>query len=302
MLHPRRHYAIYRPAMLDWLTGKRNRKELPEYSALRSTPTRGLPPDLKEAEDRESFATSRENLERELRKPPRRPLDDEPLFMELLEAKGSGVVYITLPPEDGGRCVPVFSTPFRAFDYVQTLLPTGPAVRYLRSSPLELARMLHDIEAIGIKTLALDRCPRCSIFATVGSPMTSDGLIGLWSIFKATQLVRGNLYFSYALEAARVGRIKIARDVALETVGHVDLEDPRPHLLLGQLAVILRDQELLREAKGFLRLLKLDRWERKLDQVVQSGSPDFEDPAFSDSNACPLPTTPGKSDKRELID
>ncbi len=288
--------------MLDWLTGKRNRKELPEYSALRLTPTRGVPPDLKEAEDSESFATSQENLQCELRKPPRRPLDDEPLFMELLEAKGSGVVTLTLP-DDGGRCLPVFSTPLRAFDYVQTLLARGPAVRYLYSSPLELVQMFHDIEAMGIKTLALDRCPRCSIFTNVGtsSLKTSDDLIGVWSIFKATQLVRGDLYFSYALEAARAGRIEIARDVALETVGHVDLEDPRPHVLLGQLAVKLRDQELLREAKKFLRFLKLDRWERKLDQVVQSGSPDFEDPALSNSNAYPLPTTPGKSDKRELI-
>jgi hypothetical protein len=58
---------------------------------------------------------------------------------------------------------------------------------------------------------------------------------------KAT-LARGNLYFSYALEAARAGRIEVAREVALETVGHVDLE-------------------------------------QKLDQVVQSGSPGFEDAA-----------------------
>src|SRR5260370_2332027 len=104
--------------MLDWLTGKRNRKELPEYSVLRSTPTRRLPPDLKEAEDSESFATSRENLERELRKPPRRPLDDEPLFMELLEAKETALGYITLPPQLPARRVPVLRTPFPPFDYL----------------------------------------------------------------------------------------------------------------------------------------------------------------------------------------
>lgn len=265
--------------MLDWLAGKRNRRELPEYSALRSTPTRGLPPDLKEAEDSESFTTSRENLQCELRKPPRRPLDDEPLFMELLEANGSGVVYITLPA--GGRCLPVFSTPVRAFDYVRTLLATGPTVRYLHSSPVQLAQMLRDVEAIEIKTLALDRCPRCSIFTNVGTPSlkAADDLIGVWSIFKATELARLNLYFSYALEAARAGRIETARDVAMETVGHVSPEDPRPHLLLGELAVKLRDRKLLREARAFLRFLNLDRWERKLEQVEQSGSPDFENPA-----------------------
>lgn len=272
--------------MLEWLTGKKNRKELPEYSALRSIPTRGLPPDLAEAEGSDSFATSRENLERELRKLPRRPMEDEPLFMELLEAQGSGIVTINLP-DHSGQCLPVFSTPFRACDYVQTLLASGPAVRYLSSSPLQLVQMLRDIEASGIEALALDRCPRCSIFTTVGtcSLKTTDDLIGLWCIFKATLLARGDLYFSYALESARTGRIEIAGDVALETVGHVNLEDPRPHLLLGQLAVKLRDRELLGEAKSFLQFFKLDRWERKLDQVVQSGSPDFEDPAWTTSNS-----------------
>jgi hypothetical protein len=98
--------------------------------------------------------------------------------MELLEANGSGVVTIILP-DHSGQCLPVFSTPFRAFDYVQTLLTSGPAVRYLSSSPLEPVQILHDIEAIGIKTLALDRCPRCSIFTTTGtcSLKTPDDLI-----------------------------------------------------------------------------------------------------------------------------
>jgi hypothetical protein len=270
--------------MLDWLTGKRNRKELPEYSALRSTPTRGIPPDLAAAEESDSFSTCCENIRLELRKPLRRPRVDEPLFTELLEAKGRGVVTINLP-DHSGQCLPVFSTPFRASDYVQTLLTSGPAARYLSSSPLQLVLMLRDIEAVGIKKLVLDRCPRCSVFTTIGmssigtsSRETSDGLIDLWCTSKAIELSRADLYFSYALESARAGRIEIARDVALETVGHVNLEDPRPHLLLGQPAVRLRDRELLRQAKAFLRFLKLDRWERKLDQVVQSGSPNFENP------------------------
>lgn len=111
--------------------------------------------------------------------------------MELLEAQGSGIVTINLP-DHSGQCLPVFSTPFRAFDYVQTRLASGPAVRYLSSSPLQLVQMLRDIEASGIEALALDRCPRCSIFTTVGtcSLQTTDDLIGLWCIFKATLLAR----------------------------------------------------------------------------------------------------------------
>jgi hypothetical protein len=264
--------------MLDWLTGDRNRKGCPQYSALLSTPTRGLPADLAAAEGSESFSIDRENLEREIDNPARRPPDNEPLFTELLEAKGRGLVTITLP-DHGGQCLPVFSRPFRAGDYVQTLLASGPSVHYLSSSPLELVHMLRDIEAAGITGLALDRCPRCSIFTVLGtaSLKTSGDLIAVWRISKATEIARLNLYFSYALGAARTGRIEIARDVALETVGHVNAEDPRPHLLLGQIAVKLRDRKLLRQAKAFLRFFKLDRWEGKLDEVVRSGSPNFEE-------------------------
>lgn len=265
--------------MLHWLKGRRRPRELPEYSELRSIPSRGLPPILAEREADKSFDTRREALERELRQPPRRPSTDRPLFTELLVVDRGGVVTIPLPG-NGGQCLPVFSTPFRAADYVHTLLASGPPVQYLSSSPLDLVRMLRDLEGMRIEWFALDRCPRCSVFTSTGSGSmkTADDLLVLWSISKATELARADLYLAYALDSARAGQLTIARDVALETVGHVSLEDPRPHLLLGQLAVGLKDRTLLRQAKTFLRFLRHDQWERKLDEVVQSGQPDFEAP------------------------
>jgi hypothetical protein len=262
--------------MLDWLTCRWKTKELPEYSALRSVPNRGIPPELAEMEASESFGTRRESIERDLQQPPRRPSCDEPLFTELLEAKGRGVVTMTL---DDMQCLPVFSSPFRAADYVQTLLPSGPSVHYLSSTPVQLVQMLRDVEGARVDHFALDRCPRCSIFPACagGAIKTASDVVTLWCIHKATELARADLYFGYAQESARAGRLEIARDVALETAGHVSLEDPRLHLLLGELAVELRDRKLLREAKAFLRYLHLDQWERKLDQVVQTGSADFED-------------------------
>jgi hypothetical protein len=85
------------------------------------------------------------------------------------------------------------------------------------------------------------------------------------------------LYFAYALRSARAGQLEVARDVALEAVGHVSLEDPRPHLLLGELAVALRDRTLLQEAQAFLRFFKHERWGQKLARAVQSGQALFED-------------------------
>jgi hypothetical protein len=263
--------------MLDWLTGRSRPEELPEYSALRSIPSRELPASLVEKEQGELFDTRRETLERELCQPPRRPSVDRPLFTEVVVDQGE-VITIQLP-SNGGQRLPVFSTPCRAADYVRTLLASGPSVKYLSSSPLELLHMLRDLED-KVEGFALDRCPRCSVFASTGSGSvkTADDLLVLWSISKASELTRADIYFAYALDSARAGQLEIARDVALETIGHVSLEDPRPHLLLGQLAVVLKDRKLLREAKTFLRFFKLDQWEQKLDQVVQSGQPDFEGP------------------------
>lgn len=261
--------------ILDWLFGKARGKELPNYSRLKSIPTRCLPPKLAEEEESESYSSRRDALEREILERDRRPSDDQPLFTELV-ISNRGVMTLTLP-DDARPCLLVFSTPIRAADYVRTLLSAGPPVSYLTSSPLQFIRMLRDLEGVGIRVLALDRCPRCSIFTTIGSSSltTTDGTVKVWGISKATEMARADLYLNYALHSARAGELEVAREVALETVGHVTLEDPRVHLLLGQLAVRLKDRKLLREAKAFLRFLRHDRWERMLDQASQSGSPDF---------------------------
>jgi hypothetical protein len=64
------------------------------------------------------------------------------------------------------------------------------------------------------------------------------------------------LYREYARTAANGGQLLTARDVALELVGHVTAEDPLTHLLLGKLAIRLRDRTLLREAHSYLAFLR----------------------------------------------
>jgi len=97
-------------------------------------------------------------------------------------------------------------------------------------------------------------------------------------ISRSADLARTELYLDYARAAALGGKRTVARDVALETVAHVGLEDPRVHYLLGQLAVALEDKEMLREARAFLKFLKHESWEQKLDEVARGGAPDFEVP------------------------
>jgi len=263
--------------MLNWLKRGRSRDEMPEYAAIRRTPNRGLPSNLGEREASQAFAAQCEAIERSLCEPPRRPQEQTPLFVEILAASQGGVVTMTLPDSES-PCVPIFSTPFRAADYIRTLLARGPAVKYLSSSPLELVGMLRDLRGMGIERFALDRCPRCNSVTTIGcaSITTADDAINCWSIWKATELARLDLYLSHAQASARAGKLEAAREVVFETIAHVSFEDPRAHLLLGQVAVALQDRPLFREAKAFLQFFKLNSWERRLDEVDRSGAPDFE--------------------------
>ena len=250
---------------------------MPEYSALRKTPTRGLPFDLKEQESSQQHSDRHDEIERWLCEPPRRPEVDSPLFVTILDIKQQSFPTIE-NPEDGSRCLPVFSSPFRAADYARTLLDPSSSVNYLSSSPNELVRMLHDFRELAVEKFVLDRCPRCNVYCAIHSASitTADKAIECWSVFKATELVRLDLYLIHAQRAARNGDLFTARDVLLETAAHVSFEDPRVHVLLGQVAAALYDRELLREVKAFLQFFKLNSWERKLDAVVQSGSLDFE--------------------------
>jgi hypothetical protein len=118
------------------------------------------------------------------------------------------------------------------------------------------------------------------VFTTTesASVTTADRAVALWALAKASELARLDLYVEYARLSAQEGELEVARDVALETVGHVSLEDPRPHLLLGQIAVALGDGRLLGEARAFLRYFEHEPWERRLDQAVRSGGSDFEGP------------------------
>lgn len=271
--------------MLDWLIGKKkNEDALPSYARLRANPNRGLPAELAEKEAGEVFDEFRDHIEQELREPARRPALDEPLFIELASVSKGGLLTLEMP-DDGGRCLPVFSTPIRAADYIQTQLGHGPSLQYLSSTPLELTEMLRDLRHAGVETFTLDRCPRCEIFVATSSDgvKTADVLLELMAIFQATQFARASLYLDYAIGLARSEQFAEARDVAIETVGHVTMEDPRVHLLLGQLGVALKDRKLVGEAKAFLAFLKSVASERKLDSVISTGLPNFETPELPES-------------------
>ncbi len=263
--------------MFKWLAGLGSRREFPEYSQLRAVPTRALPPDLALDESSDGFAARRLVIEESLRRTYRDPEALTLRFTTLVTSDKRGVITFTLPGE-AGRCVPVFSSPFRAHDYRQKLLTATP-VGFLASTATQLSGVLATLRSASIASFALDRCPRCSVVTVTSSDAmrTPNDLLVLWAIHKATEIARQKLYLAHALRSARAGQLIASRDVALEAVGHISMEDPRLHLLLGELAVALSDRVMLRESQSYLRFLKAERWQRRLDLVAKSGRARFED-------------------------
>lgn len=261
--------------MFDWLRHRGKNETIPEYSGAREIPSRGVPEHRSKQEATESFSARCDSIQRWLCESPRRPQVESPLFVEILTDNSQSV--LTIERTNGSHCMPVFSSPFRAADYVRTLVASGPPVAYLSSSPVELLTMFRDLRQVGIDEFTLDRCPRCETFCTIqtSSMATTDDVINCWSVSKSIKLARMELFLNYAQAAARAEQFYTARDVLLEAAAHVSVEDPRLHLSLGQIALALYDSDLRHEAKTFLRFFKLKEWERRLDAQSRWSDHDF---------------------------
>jgi len=240
--------------MFRWFS--RSARPFPSYSLLKAIPSRGLPPDLADREASSDFQQWRDRIQSDLAA--QEWDEDEPNFLTFLKSR-EGLLSLCLPQLEGG-CMLAFSNPLRAADYARVAAPTQ-TFQYFCSSPKQVVLAVKDFrDHAGVRHIALDRCPRCEVFNTIGAENLDSAarVITMRNISKATEIARCRLYWEYARSAANSGEFLRARDVALELVGHVTAEDPRTHLLLGKLAIQLNDKHLLREAKEFLTLLKQD--------------------------------------------
>lgn len=261
--------------MFCWPWSKKKRI-LPSYSGIRSVVLADVAPDLAAAEFSEASQTQRDEIESRLIEGAERPPVDIELFAVLVAADDSGVITITLPSKQQ-PVLALFSSPIRAADYHDELLAHGTAPKCQVLTAMQLLKVLSSLRGVGIRTLALDRCPRCPIFATVtlDESATADTLISLWAISKATELARLNLYLNYAQNLAVGTHFALARQVAYETIAHVAPDSPQAHLLLGELGIALKDQRLVGEAETFLRFLHAESFATKLLQDAQLAVADF---------------------------
>ena len=258
--------------MLNWLLGRKKPPAFPGYTLLRENPSHTLPATLVEQESGPEFKERRDGIQTSLESAE----SDRPIERHFFIPANSGGASVALVLPDG-QCLMVFSSGFRAADFCQTTfaqLSDG-----LRVVPVTgFCDLLRNCEQAGISLWTLDRCPRCTVVTTMGTDQftTAAMVTRVWAIQHATAQARFDLYLAHALDSARAGDFATARDVALETVGHVDAENPRPHMLLGQLGVATGDRTLVDEAMAFLGFFQQHAWREKLGAVVQSGQPNFE--------------------------
>jgi hypothetical protein len=249
--------------VLDWL---RKKNALPSYSLLEQVPSRCLPQELTCREESEDYDAWRDRVQADLMESPTDP--NSPGFATFLKC-GDGLLEFA-NPEENGKYLLAFSSPYKAADYARVQV-ADRKFEFFSSSPVQAAQLIpHFHQHAGITHIALDRCPRCPVFAVLDASAMDqpEPIIRAWKIFKATEICRVDLYWNYARGEANRGELIEARDVALELVGHVSAEDPRPHLLLGKLAIRLGDRQLLREAHQALTYFGF----HDVDRDLQSAS------------------------------
>jgi hypothetical protein len=242
--------------------GLPSRSGLPFYTALERNRLGKDRCDFSDLENSPEIDRLRAEFEPQLLSLPRRPAEDEPLLTSLL-IPPSGFFTVTLP--NSTPCLLTFSTPLRAAEYARIHAQTLQ-FKYLSSSPKQFVQMLGDLRRSGIQRFALDVCPHCLTFPALetNSMLAAPDVLKIWAIHKSGELARESLYFARAKEAAERGDLQKAKETVLEAIQHVTMDSPRLHLLLGKIALSLKEKGLFREAQAFLEFLHANQSVREL--------------------------------------
>src|SRR6266436_3502620 len=248
----------------------RSRSDSPYYAALERNRLGKVRHDFSALENSPEIDRLRPEFESELLSLPRRPAEDEPLLTSLI-VPPSGFFTVTLP--DSTPCLLTFSTPLRAGEYVR-ICAGSLQLGYLPSSPQKFVQLLGDLRRYGnIQSFALDVCPHCMTFPRLNtnSMLAPTDVLKIWAIHKSGELARESLYFASAKEAAGRGNLQEAKETTVEAIQHVTTDSARLHLLLGKIALSLREKEVFREAEAFLEFLHAKQSVQELLAAEETG-------------------------------
>ena len=106
---------------------------------------------------------------------------------------------------------------------------------------------------------------------------TTDEVLALCGISRATERLRLEVCMQVALEMARAGDLRMAAYVVICGLQHLTLEEPHLHLLFGKLGILHGPRTAAREAPAFLRFLQQPSLAEQLERQVAAGTCDFDD-------------------------
>jgi hypothetical protein len=182
-----------------------------------------------------------------------RPSDDKPIFVSVGTASRSW--HLTLELQDAKRrCLLLFTSQFRALDYIRVALGNDVDARFYLLSARECVSSVSSWLSVGVTDLVLNRCPRCDVMTVVplDSLQSTDDFIRIWASTTASGMAFYDRNLERATAAFTEGRISDARDLAVEIVQHIDAERAEVHFLLGSCGILIRDDATVEQAFHFL--------------------------------------------------
>lgn len=248
----------------------------PHYTRFSDVVELELPSQVETWEASEDFANTCESIARALIASGKRKGSGHPFFISALLPKNQGIASVQTRDGAMRRCAVFFSSATRLADYAQLLLG-GIELAEVQFTAEEFVESMRTLESGGIQQFTLDRCPRCWNFAVAStrSIRTTDDAIAHWSFVKAVEYARADYYYQLAERMLSSGDCKGARDLALQAVLHVTLEDPRFHLLLVEAGQRMNDKTLIDEARLTLKQLNVPAKGDLLRQASAFGLTDY---------------------------
>lgn len=154
--------------MLEWIKQRFFPDRSPMYTAISRGHRGDAPATLLERETSAEHEANVGTSQARWREAPLRPADDAPLVTLITGPGGGAFVTLELPE---GRCLPLFTSPFRAMDYAAVRLRQTWRVPVTVSSAADLARATPSLIAGGVTSVTVDTCPRCTVLLSMGIEM-----------------------------------------------------------------------------------------------------------------------------------
>lgn len=157
----------------------------------------------------------------------------------------------------GGYCVLIFTSPFKANEYIQRADDLPASMRMVAWNAARCATELRELRAQQITSFTLDPaiCAEQLAMREIKPSLDEAALLKLWESFRGLSLNVGRKHYTRLLETVRAGEYQRAAPDIEDALQCVIPEEPRFSLLLGACGVGLGDSSVVDRALRNLAVL-----------------------------------------------